>query len=646
MTHKHVRQFPGLKRHMKVSCMIALILVLLLTACNLPTQEQTVTETSEPETPEDLITPNPTATQTLSKTLNICTAEFPESLFPYDGLVNSTKANVLAMIQASPFELVDGELNPVILEKIPTQADGDLRLEPGSVQEGQVVVNAWGDLVVLKPGVLVRPSGCRQFECANVWDGESPLEMDRMVLEFTLREDLLWSDGNPVTAGDSIFSFQLDDETSFGGYRWALDRTESYTALDARTIQWVGRPGFTTADMGKFFWNPLPSFTYDHGWSLSDVQMDDNMTTSPLSYGAFVLTGWDEMQMQFEPNPYYFLADEGLPFLDTLTIQLVIGGPQEAWEALNSGQCDLLDSKFGLENHPDLIAQINEDERFVVHPVTRGDWMQLVFGISSFNHTSFLNDPLMRQAIAACLDREELRDMTTGGLSELWPSFLPPERSQPDLDNPLTFDPQHGQDLLAQLGWGEVDGDPGMSLKALDVANVPMGTELSLSLLVSNSGLHQDLADVIKGSLGDCGIGVALNRMSSSELYAPGPNGPLFGRRFDLALISWQPMPDLDCKYYVMPQIPDEDNIWIGTNISGLEDKGYDQSCVDAALALPEKFSSAVSDAEQRFLSVMPSIPLFSIPQVVITSSTVCFASEFSSEMELFSTLTYYDLCP
>ena len=173
-----------------------------------------------------------------------------------------------------------------------------------------------------------------------------------------------------------------------------------------------------------------------------------------------------------------------------------------------------------------------------------------------------------------------------------------------------------------------------------------MGTELLLSLLVSNSGLHQDLADVIQGSLGECGIGVEVKSISSSELYAPGPNGPLFGRQFDLALINWQPMPDLDCKYYLTPQIPDADNFWIGTNIAGLSDESYDQACSDAALALPDEYSGAVSSAEQNFLSVMPSIPLFSIPQVVVASSDVCFVGSFSSELELFESLRYYHTCP
>jgi peptide/nickel transport system substrate-binding protein len=264
---------------------------------------------------------------------------------------------------------------------------------------------------------------------------------------------------------------------------------------------------------------------------------------------------------------------------------------------------------------------------------------------SDFDHQGLLNNPLTRQAIAACLDREKMRDVTTGGLSTPWPSFLPPGLTQLGINDQLTFDSQRGLALLEQAGWVDDDGDTETPILSLDVANVPVGTELKLSLLVSNSGLQWDLAGIIHEALSDCGIGIDVFSMPSSELYAQGPDGTLFGRRFDLALISWQPMPDLDCKYYLSPQIPDEENFWIGTNIAGLSDEGFDQSCTKAALALPDEFPDAVSSAEQNYLSLMPSIPLFSMPQVVVASSNVCFGRKFLSELDLFTSWMYFDYC-
>lgn len=641
---------------MRQSYLLFIISILLLTACGLHPQEQTPTAAEDVEIPDRLITPSPTSTQAVPLTLSICTGEFPESLFPYDGSVSRTKTNIYAMIQENPFEMVDGKLQAVILDKVPSQTDGDLRLESILVQEGQIVVDAWGDLVVLKPGVLVKPSSCLKSDCAITWDGVESLEMDRMVVDYRLREDLAWSDGIPVTANDSQFSYLLAKRAK-GADQWALERTESYTVLEVRTVQWIGRPGFSSAQLEKFFWNPQPYHLFDESWTWSAVRDDERMKISPLSFGPFVLSAWEEEQMQFEPNPNYLKADEGLPFLEAVTFQLVVGGPQAAWEALQSGKCDLLDSTFGIENEPELLSVIKEDQMVDLHVMMRGDWVQLVFGIQSgssgdidfsaeYDHPGFLIDPLTRQAVAACLDRERMRDAATGGLSALRPSFLPPERSQLDPDSQIIFDLQSGGELLTQVGWGDVDGDPKTPRQAVNVESIPMGSELSLSLLVSNSGLHQDLAGVIKDSLEACGIGVNVTSMPSNELYAPGPSGPLFGRRFDLALVSWQPMPDLDCRYYQTSQIPDKENFWIGTNIAGFSDVEYDRSCGDAAFALLPDNSQTVFNAEQLFLSEMPSVPLFSTPEIVVSSAKVCFDREGSSEQEIFTSLAYYNDCP
>ncbi len=57
------------------------------------------------------------------------------------------------------------------------------------------------------------------------------------------------------------------------------------------------------------------------------------------------------------------------------------------------------------------------------------------------------------------------------------------------------------------------------------------------------------MAASIQESLGQCGIDVAVTALPADELYAPGPEGLVFGRQFDLTLIAWQAMPDLDCGY-------------------------------------------------------------------------------------------------
>jgi peptide/nickel transport system substrate-binding protein len=104
-------------------------------------------------------------------------------------------------------DVVDYSYEPILLEKIPSLEDGDAQVTPITVSAGTEVVNSSGNVVMLDTGTKVRPSGCRSDECAIAYDGSSSIQMDQMVVTFTLLEGLMWSDGAPLSASDSIYSF-------------------------------------------------------------------------------------------------------------------------------------------------------------------------------------------------------------------------------------------------------------------------------------------------------------------------------------------------------------------------------------------------------------------------------------------------------
>lgn len=640
---------------MKRIIVFLLIMAIVLTACSVPFAGQTPPSPDEVETLEPSPVPTPTATSEPPITLTVCTSALPTSLFPYDGIHSPVKENLLSMIAEAPFERVDSDWVPVILEKVPAQSDGDLRLEPVSVQRGQTVVDALGELVVLKAGVRVRPSGCRQADCTITWDGEVPLEMDRMVMDFELKDGVTWSDGTPVTAVDSVFSHRLANAPEAPGIKWAEERTEAYSSLDAQTVQWVGRPGFTTAQLDRLFWTPLPSHLYSGSAGWGELIGEEQLTTNPLSYGPYVLSSWEASTMRFVPNPYFLRPDQGLPRLDEVVFRVVEGGAAVAWQLMQSGDCNVLDSSFGLESEPALLAMIRADERFDMEVDLGEAWTQLVFGIQPASYDEFYNpamddlpdffgDPRTRQAFAHCLDRETMLDLTMDDLGTLWPSFLPPTLSQLEAEDFIVHDPALGLQDLEQAGWRDHDANPETPLQAWGGNNVPAGTPLSVELLISPLGFHQDLAAIIRDSLGECGIGVTVTVMPAVELYAPGPEGLLFGRDFDLALLSWQPMTELDCSYYQSWRIPSDNNQWIGTNLAGFSDEGYDTACATATLALPDEHAAASRMAEQAFITALPAVPLFAPPQAMVFPSQGCNGGGLMAANTFFALIENYSI--
>jgi peptide/nickel transport system substrate-binding protein len=284
-------------------------------------------------------------------------------------------------------------------------------------------------------------------------------------------------------------------------------------------------------------------------------------------------------------------------------------------------------------------------------------WTQLVFGIQPADYDDFYNpqldgrpdflgDARTRQAFMHCLDRETMLAATMGELGQLWPSFLPAERSQLDQDAWLEYDPVMASELLAQVGWFDHDGDPSTPLQAWTVPGVPIGTSLSLELLVSPYGFHQEITQLIQGDLGACGVGVTVTTLPMEALYAPGPEGPLFGRQFDLALISWQPVPGGDCQLYQSWAVPRDENYWIGTNIAGLLNEKYDTACGEVILALPDEVEWAVAHSENMFLTALPAVPLFSMPKIMVVPADSCYENEIASESSFFANIAHFENCP
>ena len=651
---------------MKRLLFAAIITILILSACRAPDVKPTAqpggqddpADTSEVNSSK----PAPTRTSTgqPSVSLTVCTAELPESLFPYNGRQSAAKENILSMIYPEPF-IGDGEnLEPLILEKVPTPADGDLRLVPVEVQQGQTVVDSRGEVVVLRSGVTVRPSGCREQSCAIVWDGETPLEMDQMVVDFTLREGLTWSDGAPVFGSDSVFSFKLARTPERPGLQWSEARTERYTSEEPSTVKWVGRPGFTTAQISRFFWKPLPAhlFSGDTGWDA--VSMDERLADTPLSYGPFVISSRDADEIRFLTNPYYAQAESALNGPDEVQMHEVEGGALEAWAAMQSGICDVLDVSFGLENDPELISSIQADDRFEQQIFTNESWMQLVFGIKPASYDPFYNvangdrpdilgDARTRRAFAHCLDRQTMVDVAMNGVGEIRHSFLPPGQSMLTAEDLMAHDPGMGIQLLEQAGWRDHDNNSATPMQAWEVLGVPIGTNLTAELLITPTTFHREIANIVVESLGACGIGVSIYEMPAADLYAPGPDGPLFGRKFDLALIAWQPMADPDCGYYQSWQIPSAENQWIGTNIAGFTNADYDHACSTAGLALPSENSQAVYQAEISYLNQIPAVPLFSPVQLMVVSQSICLPGSTSTAGEWFDRLGSIEMvenCP
>ena len=635
---------------------IFLVIALGMVACAPAVTELPVAEGTPSPTLPPPVTPTPAA-----RILNICLGGEPNTLYLY-GSPNSPARSVLSAVYDGPIDIVEYGYEPIILEKIPNLDDGDAQIAPVTVNSGTQVVDANGNLVSLSTGTRVRPSGCRSADCAVTYDGSSALQMDQLIVTFTMLEDLMWSDGEPLTATDSVYSFQVAASNDTPGSKFLIDRTATYeAAADGVTIQWWGKPGFLDPDYYTNFWTPLPRHILEQ-FPPADLLTTDLSTRSPIGWGPYILEEWATgTSLHFVKNLNYFRAGSELPRFDELNF-IIYSEPNAAISALVDGKCDVLDPSVRLDGQVALLQQMQSDgqAQLLTAQTNTMEWLGLGVVPASYDdgfsltadRPDFFGDARMRQAIALCLDRQQVVDTVLFGLSQVPDNYLP-------TDHPLhngnvqtyAFNPEDGNTILEQIGWLDHDNDPATPRQAARVTNVPPGTPLVLNYVTSSATQRHQVAEILTQSLAECGIGLNITYLSASDLYLPGPLGPLFGRQFELAeyaigVNSIEPQ----CSWFTSSQIPTAVNNWIGTNISGYEDTTFDNACNTALQALPEDPGyTSHQEAQAIFASELPSIPLYQRLRVAATRPDFCgfrldpFSTYALTDLEAFD---YGSACP
>ncbi len=613
-----------LRRKLALALILFLFLCLLASAaCAPPPTAPPLTSppptaTAEPETsPTTPTEPTPRPTPAGPKTLVVCQGEEPRTLF-WLGTPDRAARHIQEAIYDGPIDHRGYDYQPIILEKLPSLPDGDAIVDTVIVQEGDEIVDANNNPVELTEGVILRPTGCHSPECAIEFTGE-PVEMDQMEVTFTLLEGIRWSDGEPVTADDSVYGFEMHSHPDTPAAKYTTLRTASYEALDEQSTLWMGLPGYLDHNYALNFFHPLPRHLWEEelGYTAGDLVTAEESTRRPLGWGPFTIKEWiagDHITVV--RNPLYFRSDEDLPKLDAVIYRFV-ADPNVALTQLLAGECDIVTQDGGLDSQTDLLIEL--DEHGVLHAEFATDtlWEHLDFGINtarSYNRPDFFGDVRMRRAVAYCLDRVGAVEQLLYGRSQVLDSYLPP--GHPLFDAELVrryrHDPDAGMTLLEELGWTDEDGD-GIR-EAHGVEGIRENTPLEFTWQSTNQDLHVRYMEIFQEDLAECGIQVFPQSLPSLEFFAQGPEGPLYGRAFDVASFAWSssvtPPP---CDLYLTSEIPDEDNDWSSSNFSGFSNETYDVICTAALQALPgmESYVQRHLEAQRIFSEQLPALPLF-----------------------------------
>jgi peptide/nickel transport system substrate-binding protein len=257
----------------------------------------------------------------------------------------------------------------------------------------------------------------------------------------------------------------------------------------------------------------------------------------------------------------------------------------------------------------------------------------------------------LRQAIAMCLDRQKVVDEIFLGQSLVPDTYLPPNHPLFNSDAVhWQYDPAAAAVLLDDTGWIDSDNDPATPRVATGVTGVPDGTLLAFSLATTDNSIRHQYTQILAEGLQGCGMGVNLNYFSATQWFADGPEGPLFGRQFDVGIFSWLTGVNPPCGLYLTSQIPSPENGWVGQNETGYSNLNYDEACNLQLQSLPggDSYINSARQAQLIFSQDLPVIPLFLTLKYSAARPDMCGYSldpTSSSDFWNIETFNYGDGC-
>ncbi|MGC9025140.1 MAG: peptide ABC transporter substrate-binding protein, partial [Chloroflexia bacterium] len=272
---------------------------------------------------------------------------------------------------------------------------------------------------------------------------------DGLQVTFTLRPNLRWSDGMPLTAEDVRFTWD------------ALRSWEVRLGLQADLHDYVAAVTAPVSDTVVFILNRrlaglLADASYPilprHIWGgLSPQALQEaDLLSIPVGSGPFLLKErWPGEALVLERNPYYYGPS---PFLDQVAL-LVAPDPQVTEGALRQGDLHLA------QVPPEVYRALQESPAQRPLVLARYPAPQYTFVAFNLRDGRPFADPALRRAWALAVDQEAVVRQATGGEGiPLRSPILPPNWAYVE-PPPRRSDPEEARARLAGAGWSDSDGD-------------------------------------------------------------------------------------------------------------------------------------------------------------------------------------------
>ena len=392
---------------------------------------------------------------------------------------------------------------------------------------------------------------------------------DGLTYTFTIREGVKFHDGQPLTAKDVAFTYNMvmahEDFPTLHSY---VEYFKSVEAPDDKTVVINLSQAIPNIESKLVFLYILP----DHIWNAhaQDAAKFDDPKTILIGSGPFKLLEYKQDEfIRLGRNPDYY---GGPAKVDEIIFQ-IFPSPDVLVQALKSGQVDMITSVpntsvEGLKADPNI--------KVVAGPPLNPALTDIIFNVIDpkncptadgglcTGHPA-LRDKQVRLALAYGTDKQKIIDVVLLGLGEpgiaLVPSGLGDWFNNSIRD--YEYNPDLANHMLDEAGYKDANGD--------GIRDMPDGSKpLTFRLNWPNTeSAYPRIAELLSEMWGKLGIKLELQVVESDALTAK--CCPAYD--YDVMIWGWIADPDPN----TMLIIPVTDQIPTGYNETGFSDARYDE---------------------------------------------------------------------
>jgi peptide/nickel transport system substrate-binding protein len=433
-------------------------------------------------------------------------------------------------------------------------ATSDLPAEPGRGTDGPLSLVYWQEVSIMNPylstgtkdfhaaslvveGLLeVRPDGTLipglATEVPTLENGG--ISEDLTSITYTLKPDLIWSDGTPVTADDVVFSWQYctTPETGCSSAQTFAGVT-SVEAVDPQTIK-ITFEGPTPYPYGPFggYLAPVIQKAQFEACVGEAAQGCADANTNPIGTGPYKVKEFRANDtVVFEINENY--RDPNKPHFSEVTFKGAEDASASARAVLETGEADY---GWNLQVEPAVLGGMEAAGNGVVGSAFAGNVERILINFTNPdpnlgdkrsewtaddpNPHPFLNDLAVRQALSLAIDRSIIAEQLYGAGGVPTCNILsgPPAVVSTNNDACLTQDIAAANALLDEGGYVDTNGD--------GIRETPDGVPMQLLFQTSTNSVRQKTQALIQQWWQEIGVGTELKNVEAAVYFGGDPASP------------------------------------------------------------------------------------------------------------------------